>query len=199
MIKTYRNRLKKSISNYLSFSIHCGIKTKRNEYTTLLEKKGFIHEQNSSTVVLIDIPSGYAPFFLANTTSQQKTIIHTWNCCPEYCDDIWDMRPTILLAGTGTMKEIPRAIEDIGRGFTYRITPSDPSILLPQERRILNLLAYNYTLIQIAHQVSLTPQTIKNKLTTIYQKLDLENGKQAILYYWNVWNANYSNAPEFEG
>jgi DNA-binding CsgD family transcriptional regulator len=183
------NAFGNAFKNDLAFSLHCGMSAIASRYIAALQSQGFVYNPKASIAIVLDMPNGFAPHFIATAQPlPHQIIIATWSFSPEYCDDLWDTRPTILLVGQGLELDVARAIEDIARGLSYRISPLPRSPLTSLERRILQLLANNYSVPQIAEQTKLGVQTVKNRLTMIYQALGVNDGKQAILYYWSIWH-----------
>lgn len=66
-------------------------------------------------------------------------------------------------------------------GQDQRPRPLDPSPLTPQELAVLQRLAAGSVYNQIAHDLSLTPSTIRSHLHNIYGKLDVPDRAQAVL------------------
>ena len=55
--------------------------------------------------------------------------------------------------------------------------------LTPREKEILNLVRRGYSNAEIAKDLSLTVQTIKNYLSIIYDKIGVKNRIQAATFY----------------
>ncbi len=58
---------------------------------------------------------------------------------------------------------------------------SIPSILTPRETEILTLIAHGHPNKQIAHQLGLSENTIKNHVSSIMRKLDANDRTQAVV------------------
>jgi DNA-binding NarL/FixJ family response regulator len=116
-----------------------------------------------------------------------RLIIITQNRCPEYWDDLWDFRPTCVLLEGDLEREIDRVFALGARTSRYRSVPEANSQLTPTERKVLCLLACGNSNPQIAEKIGVQHKTIRNLLTTIYEKLCLENRTDALLYYWDTW------------
>jgi DNA-binding NarL/FixJ family response regulator len=60
--------------------------------------------------------------------------------------------------------------------------PRAASLLSPRERQIVRLIAEGCTNAQIAARLHLKPQTVKNQLTAIYEKLHVKNRLELALH-----------------
>ncbi len=154
----------------------------------LLAQEGYRNDIDADLVIVLDIPRGFAPIYYDKTDNYLHKIIVTWNPCPEYLDDLWDLKPNILILGDGILLNLSNAINWARQKTRLRITPSNSSELSPNERRILRLVAYNYSNKDISEKLSLEYQTIKNTLSAIYQKIGVSNRVEATLYYWGIWS-----------
>ena len=72
------------------------------------------------------------------------------------------------------------------RGRVHHPELSTP--LTPAERRTLQLVAKGHTNDEIASLRGVKVGTVKNVLSTIYQKLYLKSRVQAALYYYGHWH-----------
>ena len=77
--------------------------------------------------------------------------------------------------GAHVFEEYRRLATEAGRG-----RPSD-LMLAPREIDVLELLAAGHSNRQIAEQLYLSEQTVKNLLTSVYQKLGVANRTEAVL------------------
>lgn len=140
-----------------------------------------------SCILVVDKPVGFALKTLLNCAKGRKIVI-TDNPCPEYWEDLWELQPQILLAGGHNIKELANALMRASKGERYRKTPHYAKQLTPREREILRHCAIGQTNEQIAERLSTKKRTVKNSLSTIYAKLNLEHRAQASLYYWGLWH-----------
>lgn len=171
----------------ISFSVFCGEPSITEGYISSLAQQGFSHTVNARLVLILDIPRGLALQWMeGRDTTEQRVVTITWSTCAEYCEDIWDLRPHILIVGDGLPFNVAQALHDAERGLRYRRTLDHPVTLMPSERRILRLVAQGLPNQEIAARLHLNRQTIKNGLATIYQKLQVNGRSQAILYYWSI-------------
>jgi len=171
------------------FTIACGVALVTHTLIDTLEMQGFHYDPAASISVILDIPRGFALQTLehANSGGAHRVVV-TWSFCPEYWEDLWDLRPDILIVGDGLTLDLATAVTAAAQGRRYRQTPDARSALSPAERRVLRLLAHNCSNEQIAERLSVRPQTVKNLVTVIYHKLDLTNRNEALLYYWDIWH-----------
>lgn len=137
--------------------------------------------------VLLDNPSGFAMNYLLGRSCPQCIVI-TDNPCPEYWDDLWDLRPRALLAGGHSLDELINAINRVFKGEIFRKTPFYETPLTIRERQCLMLCARGLNNAEIAAALGVKKRTVKNYLTYVYDKLNLKNREQAILYYWGMWH-----------
>jgi DNA-binding CsgD family transcriptional regulator len=171
----------------LNFATSCGVPVIDQMFVHTLTSLGFSHQHDASVHVILDAPTGFAlSTFGALPKTSARHIIVTWNMCPEYWEDLWDLRPHILLVYRGMMTELASAITQAAQDIRYRLIPDSATPLSPAERRVLRLLAHGETNQQIAERMVLRCQSLKNVITGIYQKLGVKNRSEAILYYWNV-------------
>lgn len=65
------------------------------------------------------------------------------------------------------------------RSLSAQIEMNQPSVLSPQEERIMNLVVEGKTNKEIAHLMDLSTKTVKNYLGNIFQKLQVSRRSQA--------------------
>lgn len=110
----------------------------------------------------------------------------TDNPCPEYWDDLWDLKPNVLLAGSYSLADVVQALSCASRGERLRRTPYHQTPLTPAERAILHHCAMALKSKEIAEKLGISERTVQNALSSIYGKLGLRNRAGAILYYWGM-------------
>ena len=153
-----------------------------------VEWHGCRYDPAAPITILLDTPHGFAPHILGTLgTSRRSLIIGTWSYCPEYWEDLWDLHPNVLIAGNGLDLDMTAAVQRVAQGERYRMTPDGTTLLTPAERRMLRLLAYGQSNQQVAEQMIMKHQTVKNVMATIYKKLGIKNRTEAALYYWGIW------------
>jgi len=183
-----RLRLHESVS----FDICCNIPALTNSIVAQLQTQGFHFNCSALIKVIIDVPQGYALSVLEEMRSASKDksalrfIVVTFNSCPEYLEDLWDLQPTVLLANPDYEHDLPRAIAAATRGISHRITSGQTTPLTSTERQMLRYLAHGWSNKAIASRLNLQEKTVTNNLTAIYSKLNLKNRADAILYYWGL-------------
>ena len=156
------------------------------EVERAIGREGLILAEACSFTIVLDKPSGFALKALLCCPREGKVVV-TDNPCPEYWEDLWDLKPQVLLAGGHSVKELIAALERAAKGERFRRVPHHESELTPRERDVLRLCAMGYKNEQIANQLMLKARTVKNNLNNIFSKLELEHRGQAILYYWGMW------------
>jgi DNA-binding NarL/FixJ family response regulator len=118
---------------------------------------------------------------------RRKLVVVTSNSCPEYALDLWDWQPGALLFGHHTDLDIVRALERVSSGKP-RLQPDGlHSVLLPSERLILRYLPGGIGDKIIARRLGLSHRTVRNRLVSIFEKLNLENRTQVAMYYTGQW------------
>lgn len=186
-------------TNAMTFSVLCGTPGVIDAFEAFMGRQGLRSDPDGRLVIILDLPRGFAPYTLGRLHQEgRQVIVVTWSTCPEYCEDLWDLRPDGLIVGDGISLELMTAITRVTQGERYRLTPPS-NTLTPVERRMLRLLAHGHTNQQIAQQVSMQVQTVKNTLATIYRKLDLKNRSEALLYYWSIWHTFTEHNEPFSG
>lgn len=165
--------------------IKCAYEKLAKEVEDALKREHFTCT-NCSLTLILDQHVGFALKTLL-ARSGERTVVVTDNPCPEYWEDLWSLKPQVLLAGGHSIKELIDALERAAKGERFRRVPHHESKLTPRERDILRLCAMSYKNEQIAEQLMLKGRTVKNNLNSIYSKLGLEHRGQAILYYWGMW------------
>lgn len=152
-----------------------------------LSPLGFAYDPAAAVSLLFDSPVGFALHTLQTLTIQpQCLIIVTQNQCPEYWDDLWDFHPCVMLLEK-ELEYLERAFGLAQRADRHRTVPSATTHLTLMERRVLRILACGHSNPEIANMVSVQHKTIRNVLTTIYEKLGVRNRTDALLYYWGTW------------
>lgn len=151
-------------------------------------------DAEAEVAVVLDMPHGFALRTLI-APHQRRIVAVSWGSCPEYWEDLWDLGPHGLLAGGAATLDLPRAIAAAAQGRRYRLPAAPATTLTPLERQILQHVARGMSNPQIAGRLALHVQTVKNTLSTVFQKLELASRSAAILYYWDVWRPPPDEAP----
>jgi hypothetical protein len=75
------------------FNICCGIPSIERVIVNSLELEGFQHDTIAPTLLLIDAPQGFAlGQFEKLSCARCSIVVITSNTCPEYLEDLWDLR-----------------------------------------------------------------------------------------------------------
>jgi DNA-binding CsgD family transcriptional regulator len=118
---------------------------------------------------------------------RRQLVVVTSNPCPEYALDLWDWQPGALLFGRHTDLDIVRALERVSSGKPRLQPVGLHSVLLPSERLILRYLPGGIGDKLIARRLELSHRTVRNRLVSIFEKLNLENRTQVAMYYTGQW------------
>lgn len=170
-----------------SFLVISGTQAVTQGLTEVLEAQGHTYRNDAKNIILVDIPRGFALRYLElKKVPTTNLLVLTWNTCPEYWEDIWDHNPTVLICDNGFGIELSNALQWAATNTQYRITPNVQTNLTPLERQLLRLLARGYTNKKLSEEANLQEQTVKNFLSTIYQKLSVQNRTEAAMYYWGI-------------
>jgi DNA-binding NarL/FixJ family response regulator len=150
----------------------------------VLRERGLVVDDAAELVVLLDMPRGFALATLEGSPPPRRYLVVTDSPCAEYWEDLWELQPAGLLACAHL--RLIDALHEVARGEGPRITPGPPTTLTPGQRRIFRLLARGYANREIAGQLIMQPQTVKNTVAAIYDQLGLANRNQAMLHYWGI-------------
>lgn len=189
-----------------SVDIWAGESLLTHDLAERIASQGFSLDPDAPIKVLIDIPTGILFHAIEVLNGTDRSHLHlvavTFNICPEYCEDIWDLQPNALIVDPKSDADLISAIlrlssptspegdkDEEVRGERYRSMPSDRTLLDCKQRQILYWLARGLCNGEIALQLNLNQKTITNTLTYIYDKLNVKNREAAILYYWGISTA----------
>jgi DNA-binding CsgD family transcriptional regulator len=118
---------------------------------------------------------------------RQCCVVHSFNPCPEYLDDLWQLGPCVLLTGPQPQATLDWALERADSGQRYRQVARCTSSLIPSERALLRYLPSGLSNKHIAKRLKLSDRTVRNRLVDIGEKLGLENRTQIAMYYAGQW------------
>lgn len=81
-----------------------------------------------------------------------------------------------------------RWVEEVRAFLPAVLPPMDPmfATLTPRERDLLELIAQGRDNAQVAARLSLSEKTVRNHVTSIFAKLEVENRPQAIVLARNA-------------
>ena len=134
--------------------------------------------------IILDAPWGFA-FSVSPKIANNKTITITDNSCGEYHLDLLDLNPMVLIAKPIGLDDIKLAIEMVATGNSFQKIPNYQSPLTKTERKALQLCALNGDIKQVAKSMRISSGTLRNCLSEIYFKLDLDGMSDLALYYFN--------------
>jgi DNA-binding NarL/FixJ family response regulator len=118
---------------------------------------------------------------------RQRCVVHSFNPCPEYLDDLWQLGPCVLLNGPQVQATLDWALERAANEQRYRQPARFTSSLIPSERVLLRYLPGGLSNKHIAKRLKLSDRTVRNRLVDIGEKLGLENRTQIAMYYAGQW------------
>jgi DNA-binding NarL/FixJ family response regulator len=137
------------------------------------------------TVLIVDEPWGCA-FKRLKGLKGQTTIVLTRNPSTEYWEDLYSLRPNVLLAGEQSPESLCEAIKIAKPQRSLKLTPEYDYKLTPAEAKILRHLARIKKNKQIATAVNTEGQSIANHLNNIYAKLRVRGREEAMFKYWGM-------------
>jgi HD-like signal output (HDOD) protein/DNA-binding CsgD family transcriptional regulator len=79
-------------------------------------------------------------------------------------------------------QELRCLMYELPSSSSQRQLPSDPCPLTRQELRVLQHLGKGHVYKEIAHELGLSPSTIRSHLHNVYRKLGVDNRAQAVLF-----------------
>lgn len=155
-------------------SVHGGIRQLSDNV-----RQGLAHLVFDRPMTLVlDAPIGWA---LYHQVKAPRLVIVSDNPCPEYRLALLEQRPLALLSGA-SLSEIARVLK---QGAPPQLEPYSP--LSDIEQRTLRLIALGHSNSDIAKQRSVAPQTVKNAVRALYQKLNLSSRVGLAHYYFGNW------------
>jgi DNA-binding NarL/FixJ family response regulator len=162
----------------------CGVPGVDRSLARYFELLGWRCDSAARTVVLFDMPYGFALRRLQQEQDGSRIVVVTWNTCAEYLEDVWSLHPAVLLAGVDLEGELPAALIRAWQGERVQRMPPYKSTLTPLERAVFRRLAHGCCDEQIAQNLHLQNKTVRNTLSNIYAKLGVKGRVEAVLYYW---------------
>lgn len=168
----------------LPISVHCEDEKRKEELQELLSSHGVEVRQEAPYQVLVDEPFGWASL-TPQPRQWNRCVILSHNRCPAYQLDLLDLQPAALITSS-SVKTWLHTLANLRAG--QRNYPELDTPLTRMERRTLQLVAQGHTNLEIAELRGVKEGTVKNVLSTIYQKLYLKSRVQAALYYYGHWH-----------
>lgn len=170
-----------------AFNVLCSFLDLKEIFINHLEQMGLCYNSSSPIYFVLDAPPGIALRSVEqNTTPVTTSIVVTYNTCPEYCEDLWDLGIVGLIASEQVSSYLDSAFWHAVLGWRYRVTPANSSCLTVSERKALRKLADGLDNRHIAEELVLSHQRVKTVLTDVYVKLGLRDHREAMLYYWGL-------------
>ena len=163
--------------------VHCGDEDFKKVFTSRLEAEAIKMQINESTQIVIDRPLGWA--FINNEVSYNRAVVLSDNCCPSYQLDLLERGPGALI-GLEDYCTLAIAIRAVQAGHMLHPKLKTPLTLV--ERQTLRLVALGHTNKEVAKIRNVAERTVKNSLTDIYRKLDLQNRVCIAHYYFGNWH-----------
>ena len=143
--------------------------------------------------VIVDAPWGYA-FEGTALVQTENSLILTDNPCGEYLEDLWDLSPTVLIGREVSLKDFIFFVKQAAQGQKYKVCPTYQTPLTKSERKTLRLCADDPNLIRVAQKMYVSHGTLKNSLSHIYDKLDLQGLADLRSYYYGSGkNSDYTD------
>lgn len=179
-------------SKIRSLSVSCGIAHLMETTQSRLSSLGFRVDPAASTKLVLDFPFAYGHSILEGLNNDSpRLIVVTWNPCQEYMEDLWDLKPSALLAGETLQKQnlaqaLSEVMDRVSNGEPYRLTPGPSTPLTCRERLALRYVARGWQNRRIARWINVEEQTVKNTLRSVYRKLGVRNHVEAALHYWGM-------------
>lgn len=175
----------RSASDTLTYNVLCGIPGMQKLVVSNLAALGFRQCHHATTLLLVDMPRGFALEQLPTLDhTRHHVIVTTINTCPEYWQDLADYHPAILLVGTDLERPMVDAIVHTQRGERYQLVPGPPTKLRSTERAILRLLVRGWTNEEIAQELHISEKRVRNLLVNVYGELGVRDRIGAALRYW---------------
>jgi DNA-binding CsgD family transcriptional regulator len=178
-----------STSQSLSkISVLCGFDFLGESIADSLELRSIATFLTHPLTLIFDADWGFA--LTAPIDPNRTSVIITDNPCPEYWEDLWDRKPTVLIAGRNfnvnhLLNFAQKADETFGKGKRFKETPYYQSSLSKAERKVFWWAVQNevFSNEEIAKHTFLSVQTVSNHLRSIYCKLGVMGRTQLVLYY----------------
>jgi len=158
--------------------VHSGfeqIKLAYQETATLWNVKSPVH-------LILDGPYGYALDCFSDEL--RPALILTDSPSRAYIRDLADLKPEGLIVGQVSERELFEALERVllGERF-YQGPPLEEDTLYPREREVWRLVVRGLTNAQIAERLKITEKTVANYVTSLQEKLHLNNRVELVLHY----------------
>jgi DNA-binding CsgD family transcriptional regulator len=165
-----------------SLCISCGIASLEQELIRAL-KASFVDVRPSATwKLLCDAPIGWA--VVQTATIDSSTIIVTDNPCPEYRLFLIEQHPAAVVSNL-SVDDVISTLDAVRRGT--RLYPTLKTPLTDAERMTLHLIARGHQMHDIARRRGVGVSTVRNTVSELYSKLQLNSHVKLALYYYGCW------------
>lgn len=152
-----------------------GAKTRQGDLTRLLPT---IH-------IVVDEPRGYSLAFLIKNQASVPNVVISSNGCKEYVRDLIELGASLVVPPV-EFNSLWEWVQRIFSGQSFILQSGVREPLPRRDRAILRGIALGLTNKQIAKELSLCDQTIKNGLSRILAEIMVRNRVEAALYYWGL-------------
>ena len=174
-------------------SVLCGMPSVKYAFEHDLSARGFRVDPKACTKLLLDVPRAYAMRMLEGMDrTDSKVIVVTWNSCPEHVEDLRELQPDALLSDEFFMRRdsdtaFAEVLDRVANDECYTFTTASPTALTSAERAVLRYVARGWDHKRTSKHLCIGEQTVKNRLRSVYRKLNVCSRAQAVLYYWQLW------------
>jgi DNA-binding NarL/FixJ family response regulator len=132
--------------------------------------------------LVLDAPWGFALWGLAQLP--RPCLIVTQCPSPHYLRDLMDLQPEGILATSANPEDTLRGLQAVTQDQPFhKLPPLGPEILTARERQVMRLVALGLSDAEIARRLSVSKRTVYNWVSSLQDKLGLENRVEIALYY----------------
>ena len=144
--------------------------------------------------IILDAPWGYA-FKAMSLVETPNSLILTDNPCGEYLLDLWDLSPTVLIGRETPLDDFIFFVKQAAQGHEHKVCIAYQTPLTKTERKTLSLCADNPNLSRAAQHMHVSHGTLKNTLSHVYSKLELQGLADLRSYYFGSGkNSDYAES-----
>jgi len=133
--------------------------------------------------VILDMPWLKA-FEIFPTITTPYTLAITDNPCGEYCLDLFDLGVTVLISKQTNIEEFQYAMHTALRGERQHLRVHYETPLTDHERYILRQAIFASSPQMLSSHLQRSRTSVRNTLSVIYEKLNLEGFSDLPLYYF---------------
>lgn len=185
-----RRRLRRSESlcqNEYSMACYSGVSTVQRHGTALLESARLSRPVH----LVLDAPWGFALWGLAELP--RPTLVVTECPSPHYLRDLVALAPEGILATSAGPKDVLEGLREVAEGQSFHKLPAlYPDALTAREREVMRRVSLGHADAEIACALGVSRRTVYNWVSSLQDKLALENRVQIALYYLGM-------LPHFHG